>query len=75
MWWKLGILTVVTAGLIICVIPVRTHAALYGPANPPSPPSLWTMVSNMYLTPGTAASIIVIIVVAVAIGVWITRSA
>ena len=75
MWWKLGILVVLTAGLIFSVIPVRTHAVLYDPADPQPAPTLWTMVSNMYLTAGTVAVIVGILTAAVAVGFWIMRSA
>jgi len=55
MWWKLGILFLITAAMIFCIIPVRTHAVLFDPAKPPEP-AKWTlsgMIANMYLTPGT----------------------
>lgn len=75
MWWKIGILVVLTVGLIFCVIPIRTHAVLYDPANPPPPATLWTTVSSTYLTSGTVAVIVVILAVAAAVGFWIMRSA
>lgn len=77
MWWKLTVLVIVTAGLIFCVIPVRTHAALFNPANP-RPVPRWTlssMVSNMYLTTGTAALICAIMVVAAYLAFRVVRSA
>lgn len=75
MWWKLGILVVLTVGLIFCVIPVRTHAVLHDPTNPPPSPTLGALVSNMYLTAGTVAVIVTILAAAVAVGFWIRRSA
>lgn len=75
MWWKIGVLTLATAALIFSIIPMRTHAVLFDPANPPPNPTLWTMVSSMYLTWGTLALIIVIVGAAAAIGIWIVRSA
>ena len=66
MWWKLVLLGIVTAGLIFCVIPIRTHAVLIDPASPPPATTwtLWSMVSNMYIAPGTIALIGMIIAVA-----------
>lgn len=75
MWWKLTILIVATAGLIFGIIPIRTHAVVK-PIDLKVPEvdlgdhaaaSRWTflsMVSNMYLTPGTIALICAILVVA-----------
>jgi len=77
MWWKLTILGIVTAGLIFSVIPIRTHAVLVDPANPP-PPTRWTLrfiVSNMYLMPGTMIAICMILAVAGYIAFRIVRSA
>lgn len=77
MWWKLGILSIITAALILIIIPLRTHALLIDPANSPSP-TKWTlsfMVSNMYLTPGTTGLICVLLAVASYIGFRIVRSA
>ena len=76
MWWKLGILSIVTAALIFCIIPIRTHAVLIDPANPP-PPTKWTLsfiISNMYLTVGTVGLIGILLVVASYIGFRIVRS-
>jgi hypothetical protein len=59
MWWKLGILLIATSVLIFCVIPIRTHAIMIDPANPP-PPTRWTLsfiISHMYFTAGTYAVI------------------
>lgn len=76
MWWKLGILSMFTAALIFCVIPIRTHAIPIDPANPP-PPTKWTLssvISHMYLTPGTIGLICVLLAVAGYIGYRIIRS-
>lgn len=77
MWWKLALLVIVSAGLMFCVIPMRTHAVLIDPANPPPATrwTLWSMVSNMYLTSGTVALIGVIIAVAGYIAFRIIRNA
>jgi hypothetical protein len=76
MWWKLALLVIVTAGLIFCIIPIRTHAALLDPANPPTAPrwGMWSMVSNMYLTSGTATLIFAITAVAAYLAFKIVRS-
>lgn len=76
MWWKLGILALATAGLIFSLIPIRTHAVMIDPANPP-PPTRWTLsfaISNMYATPGTLGVIGVVLAVATYIGFRIVRS-
>ncbi|MDT9600010.1 hypothetical protein [Sphingosinicella rhizophila] len=75
MWWKLGGLLVLTAALVIGVIPIRTHAVLYDPAKslPPPMPSLGEMFSTMYLTPGTALLISVILAAAGFVALKIIR--
>jgi hypothetical protein len=76
MWWKLGILTIITVALIFCVIPIRTHAVLIDPANPP-PPTRWTLsfiMSNMYVTPGTLGLIGILLAMAIYVGFRIVRS-
>lgn len=76
MWWKFTILGIVTAGLIFCMIPIRTHAVMIDPANPPRP-TRWTLrfiVSNMYLTPGTMIVICLVLAVAAYIAFRIIRS-
>lgn len=77
MWWKLALLVIVTAGLIFCIIPIRTHAVLIDPVNPPPATrwTLWSMVSNMYLSSGTIALIGVTIAVAGYIAFRIVRKA
>ena len=54
-WWKLSGLLVLTAAAIFVIIPIRSRVVIYDPAkDAPSPPySLWSMVNDMYLTPGT----------------------
>ena len=76
MWWKLTALIIVTVGLIFCIVPIRTHAALVDPGNPqPSTRwTLWSMVSSMYLTTGTVGLICAILVVAAYIAFRIIRS-
>jgi hypothetical protein len=61
MWWKLGGLFLLTATLCVSVIPIRTHAVMYDPSNPPAPWTLRSMLANMYLTP-TAGLLIAAIV-------------
>ncbi|SEM78005.1 hypothetical protein SAMN05192583_1205 [Sphingomonas gellani] len=75
MWWKLVALMSAATVLIFCIIPVRTHAALFDPANLPPKLTIRTMVANMYFTPGTIVAIAAIIAVATALGIWIVRSA
>ena len=75
MWWKLGILLIITAGLIFSVIPIRTHAVLIDPTNPP-PPTRWSLsfiISHMYVTPSTVALIGAILVLAGFIAFRIVR--
>jgi hypothetical protein len=66
MWWKLGVLALSAALLILVVIPIRTHAVLYDPTTglPPQRASVRSMLANMYLTPGTVAVIVVIVGIA-----------
>ena len=76
MGWKLVILSIGTAALIFCVIPIRTHAVWIDPTNP-QPPTRWSLsfiVSNMYLTPDTFMLIGGILTVAIYIGFRIVRS-
>ena len=63
MWWKLGALLILTAMLVLSVIPIQTHAVLYDPAQEPPPPRLtfWNLLGNMYLTPSTAVLILIIL--------------
>jgi len=72
MWWKLGILSLITAALIFCIIPIRTHAVLFDPAKPPK----WTLsgiIANMYLTPGTVAIICMLLALAACVAFRIVR--
>lgn len=75
MWWKLSILCIVTGGLILSIIPIRTHAVVVAADNPPPQTdwSLSTLVSNMYFTPGSLALIGLILVIAGYIGFRIVR--
>lgn len=74
MWWKLGLLLLTTAALVVAVIPVQTHAVLYDPTKGPPPhESLRTMLGAMYLTPGTALLIVVIVALAAFIGLKVVR--
>jgi len=73
MWWKLGILSLITAALIFCIIPIRTHAVLFDPAKPPK----WTLsgiIANMYLTPATVWMICVLLALAAYVAFRIVRS-
>jgi vacuolar-type H+-ATPase subunit I/STV1 len=65
-WWKLGGLLVLSAALIFVIIPIRSEVVIYDPAKepPPTPPSLWNMIGNMYLTPGTMMLIATILSIA-----------
>lgn len=74
MWWKLTILLITTVGLIIAVIPIRTHASPSDPSNPPASAYLLSIISNMYLTTGTVALICVVLLVAGYIAARIVRS-
>lgn len=77
MWWKLTVLVLITAGLIFSIIPIRTHAVLVDPANPQPTTSwtLWSIVSNMYLTTGTVALICAVVTVSGVIAFRIVRNA
>jgi len=73
MWWKLGILSLITTAVVFIIIPIRTHAVLFDPAKPPK----WTlsgMIANMYLTPGTAAIISMVLALAGYVAFKIVRS-
>ncbi len=75
MWWKLGMLSLITAALIFCIIPIRTHAVLFDP-NKPTEPARWTlsaMIANMYLTPGTVAIICMLLALAAYVAFRIVR--
>jgi NADH:ubiquinone oxidoreductase subunit 6 (subunit J) len=66
MWWKLTGLLLITAVLVVAVIPLRTHAVGYDPIteSPPHQPSLISMFGNMYLTPFSAVAILLILALA-----------
>lgn len=76
MWWKLSILVCITIGLIFCIIPIRTHAVIIDPANPPAPTKLTFsfIVSNFYFTPTTFGMIGIVLGVAIYVGFKIMRS-
>ncbi len=61
MWWKLGGLLLVTAALCLSVLPIRTHAVMYYPFNPPRPWTLTHMLANFYLTPTSGLLIAIIL--------------
>jgi hypothetical protein len=61
MWWKLAGILVLTAALCVSVVPIRTHAVMHDPSNPPQPPTLKLMFANMYLSPTTGLLIAVIL--------------
>ena len=75
MWWKLGGLLVVTAVLVLLVIPIRTHARAYDPMNdqPPASPSLSDLLRHMYVTPGSAVVILVILGLAAFVAMKVVR--
>ncbi|HET9511745.1 MAG TPA: hypothetical protein VFO80_11410 [Sphingomonas sp.] len=74
MWFKLVALCVLTLALIVSIIPMRTHAVMFDPDSPPPPQTLRTMFSSMYLPPETVVGILLLLLVAVAIGAWIVRA-
>jgi hypothetical protein len=76
MWWKLAILTFVTALLIVAVIPIRTHAVKWDVYNAPRPQT-WSVVGYfkaIYFTPNTLIIIAVIVLVAAVLVVRIVRA-
>jgi hypothetical protein len=75
MWWKLAGLLIVTALLVVSVIPIRTHAVAYDPMHdpPPSRPSLLDILGSMYLTPGRAVLILVILGIASFVAMKVIR--
>ncbi len=75
MWWKLGGLVVLTAALVLAVIPIRTHAVLDDPtSNLPHPrASVGDMLSNMYLTPATGIIIMLILAFAAFVALKVVR--
>jgi hypothetical protein len=79
MYWKLAALAVGTLIAILCVIPIKTHAVKMdvGPGGqlPPPRPSLWQMIGNMYLTPGTLALVLIIAAIAALLAFRIVRAA
>jgi hypothetical protein len=76
MWWKLLLLAVVAALLIVAVIPFRTRAVKWDVYNEP-PPQTWSIaeyLKAMYFTPSTLAVIALILIVAAALAFWIVRA-
>ena len=73
MWWKLGGLLVLTVALCLSVIPIRTHAVMYDPSNPPAPWTLRAMLANMYLTPTAGLLIAAILAVAAIVAFKVLR--
>lgn len=69
MWWKLAGLVVLTGALCLLVLPIRTHAVMYDPSNPPKASTLREFVASMYLTP-TAWLLIVVILAGAAFVVF-----
>ena len=55
-----------TVALIVMVMPIRTHAVSYDAFKEQAPPrpSLFDVLGNMYLTPGSAVLILAILGVA-----------
>jgi hypothetical protein len=60
MWLKLTGLALITLLLCIVAIPVRTHAVDLG-SNEESRSTLMSMLKAMYLTPGTAAVLVLVL--------------
>jgi hypothetical protein len=73
MWWKLSALAVVTATLVFAVIPIRTHAVRYDHSNPPPRPSLASAIANMYVTPGAAVLIALLLAIATFVALRVIR--
>jgi hypothetical protein len=76
MWWKLLGLLVLTATLVLAVIPIRTRAVAYDLINEPPPqrPSFGKLLSAMYLTPGTVLRILFILAAASFVAFKVVRS-
>ena len=74
MWWKLGILALISLVAVGGVIPIRTHAMVYDLAGPPPKWSLTEMLSAMYLTNGTVTMIAIIVLMTIFIGIKIVRN-
>ena len=75
MWWKLTGLLLVTAVLVVAVIPIRTHAVGYDPMTEPPPqrPSLLSLIGRMYLTPGSAIIIFLVLALACFVAMRVIR--
>ena len=74
MWWKLSVLVVVTAVLVLATLPPpRTHLVRIDPMNPPPRPSVWQAIGSAHLTPTSGLLIAVILAAAILIGVKIVR--
>jgi hypothetical protein len=73
MWWKLSGLVVLTAALCLAVIPIRTHAVIYDPSNPPAPWTFRAMIANMYLTPTAGLLIAAIVAVSAFVALKVLR--
>jgi hypothetical protein len=73
MWWKLGGLFALTVALCLSVVPIRTHAVMYGPSNPPAPWTLRALLANMYLTPTAGLLIAAIVAVAAFVAFKVLR--
>jgi len=72
-WWKLGGLVVLTAVLCLLVLPIRTHAVISDPSNPPKPWTFTDMLASMYLTPTAGLLIAVIVAVAAFVAFKVIR--
>ena len=73
MWWKLGGLVVLTVALCLLVLPVRTHAVIYNPANPPKAWTFRDVLAAMYLTPTAGLLIAAILAAAAFVALKIIR--
>ena len=64
-WLKLIGLFLLTVVIALAVIPVRTHAETFDPGAPNDLPSrsLSSLIGAMYLTPGTALFLLVLLAI------------
>ena len=63
-WVKLAAVLTLAAIAAFAVAPFRTHAVAVAPNQIVARPSLNSIVSSMYLTPGTIALVLTIVAVA-----------
>lgn len=76
MWLKLGGLLLVTAALLVAVIPIRSRVVVHDvPASGPLPPgpSIGDLLGSMYLTPTDGMVIVGILAFASFVAVKVIR--